>query len=212
MELIGVSHKRVDTVLPVIFSVEFGIIFVIEIAKVSLLFITSDLVTTTTAAASIIDISMSVDGSSKFVIFASRIVLGSQMPMDIDGAKTRFIERSHNGHSVSRIDFSLVSHSDIGARLFESVQDTIDHTGDIVEVVIRGSGAVTRILARIPRGSSAKQGARRGISVIRRWVAISQLVKASGQIRLTNFGTVHAVHSTNEFVGESHTILCRDHQ
>ena len=128
VDLIGLSDNHVLAVLPLVLGGELGVSLVVVMAFKTFAFLRH-----------IVHRSLAV-----FVVFTDTQVLGSQMPMDIDRAKTGLEVRAGDGDTATGIEFSLVAKGDVGTGLLQCLDNTIHHALMVLES-FNGLGTIARV-------------------------------------------------------------------
>mmetsp|Transcript_29982 Transcript_29982/g.87529 ORF Transcript_29982/g.87529 Transcript_29982/m.87529 type:complete len:419 (-) Transcript_29982:68-1324(-) len=137
VDLVGLADAHADAVLPDVGGVELVLVDVVVAALVSLA--RFGLGQTTVAEAVVV-----VDGSgAELVVLASGVVLGAEMPVDVDGAHLVLPVGSGDGNVVD-LHASLVALGDVAAGLRLDVGDGANHTIVVLELgLLAGAGILT---------------------------------------------------------------------
>jgi hypothetical protein len=136
VDFVGLSNFHVFAVLPVVLRGESRIAVVVKLALESL--------TNNTSKTTLL---IHVRGTGTgLIVLTGRVVLGTEMPVNIDRAQAGFVVRNGDGDGGG-VSGSIVSLGDVGTSLFSRLVDGVNHAVDVWGI---------RLLARTRVGASRR--------------------------------------------------------
>jgi len=138
VNLVGLSDAHADAVLPDVGGVELVVVDVVVTALVSLARLGFG---QATVAEAVVGLDRA---GAELVVLAAGVVLGAEMPVDVDGAHLVLPVGGGNGNVVD-LHASLVALGDVAAGLGLDVDDGADHAVVVREIgLLAGAGILTR--------------------------------------------------------------------